>query len=302
MDTKLFLLAAGALVLAACNSNETKTPDPSGEIHLYTEVAAPTRAAEVPTDLQDMQFANGTKVSVMVTDNHDVTNDFLVSYPLQTYTADGIGGLSTSTKQYYPASGNSVNICAYHPYDAPQTFSVAADQTSTANYRASDLMWAKLSNVTKDTPEANRVLKFDHLFSKVIVKLLKGNGVTDAEMNAATITLGDGDLIMGGAFGSDDGSFERDIANKGTLLIATDAGTSLHAAVVVPQDMAGIPLTVALGAGTQSYVIPAPTIFEAGKKYTYTITVNKAELVVTTTIEDWTTPDGWTDPQPNIKV
>ena len=108
MDTKLFLLAAGALVLAACNSNETETPDPSGEIHLYTEVAAPTRAAEVPTDLQDMQFANGTKVSVMVTDNHDVTNDFLVSYPLQTYMADGIGGLSTSTKQYYPIAPKKI--------------------------------------------------------------------------------------------------------------------------------------------------------------------------------------------------
>ena len=296
MDKRIILFAVGALVLAACSSNDPETPANTGEIRLYTEVAAQTRAAEVPTDLQDTQFAAGTGISVMVTDNHDVTNDYLVSYPLQTYTADGMGGLSTSVKQYYPASGNSVSICAYHPYDALQTFSVAADQTSTANYRASDLMWAKLTDVTKETSEADRVLKFDHLFSKVIVKLLKGNGVTDAEMNAARITLGDDDLVMGGTFKSDDGSFERDNTNKGTLLIATDAGTSLHAAVVVPQEMDGKKLTVGFVANdvvyaTQSYVIPSATTFEAGMKYTYTITVNKAELVVTTEIADWTT--GW---------
>lgn len=307
MDKRIILFAVGALVMAACSSNDPETPANTGEIRLYTEVAAQTRAAEVSTDLQDTQFAAGTDISVMVNDN--TTGDIVVTYPLQTYTADGIGGLSTSVKQYYPASGSSVNICAYHPWDAQAslTFSVKADQTSTANYRASDLMWAKLMNVTKDTPEADRVLKFDHLFSKVIIKLLKGNGVTDAEMNAARITLGDNDLVMGGTFGANDGSFERDNTNKGTLLIATDAGTSLHAAVVVPQDMDGKKLTVGFVANdivyaTQSYIIPPATIFEAGMKYTYTITVNKAELVVTTEITDWTTPDGWTDVTETIKI
>ena len=307
MDKRIILFAVGALVLAACSSNDPETPANTGEIRLYTEVAAQTRAAEVSTDLQDTQFAAGTDISVMVNDN--TTGDIVVTYPLQTYTADGIGGLSTSVKQYYPASGSSVNICAYHPWDAQAslTFSVKADQTSTANYRASDLMWARLTNVTKDTPEADRVLKFDHLFSKVIIKLLKGNGVTDAEMNAARIMLGDNDLVMGGTFGASDGSFERDNTNKGTLLIATDAGTSLHAAVVVPQDMDGKKLTVGFVANdivyaTQSYIIPPATIFEAGMKYTYTITVNKAELVVTTEITDWTTPDGWTDVTETIKI
>lgn len=307
MDKRIILFAVGALVMAACSSNDPETPANTGEIRLYTEVAAQTRAAEVSTDLQDTQFAAGTDISVMVNDN--TTGDIVVTYPLQTYTADGIGGLSTSVKQYYPASGSSVNICAYHPWDAQAslTFSVKADQTSTANYRASDLMWARLTNVTKDTPEADRVLKFDHLFSKVIIKLLKGNGVTDAEMNAARIMLGDNDLVMGGTFGASDGSFERDNTNKGTLLIATDAGTSLHAAVVVPQDMDGKKLTVGFVANdivyaTQSYIIPPATIFEAGMKYTYTITVNKAELVVTTEITDWTTPDGWTDVTETIKI
>lgn len=288
MDTRIILFAASALLMGACSSNDPETPERTGEIRLYTEVAAPTRAAEVPADLQDTQFAAGTNISVIVTDNFNLTNEVTVTYPLQTYTADGAGGLTTSLKQYYPASGNSVNICAYHPYDAPQNFSVKADQRSTANYRASDLMWAVLNSVTKDTPEADRVLRFNHKFSKVVVRLLKGEGVTDAEMSTATITLGDGDLIMDGLFNPGDGSFVPETTGTGTLTIAKDAGTSQHAAVVIPQVMTNKKLTVVLGGGTKDYLLPAIT-FQSGKRYTYTITVNKAELVVTTEIADWTT-------------
>ena len=305
MDKRIILFAAGALMMAACSSNETEAPANTGEIRLYTEVAPmQTRAASVATDLQDTQFAAGTDISVMVTDNYNLTTDVTMTYPPQTYTADGTGGLMTSVKQFYPASGNSVDICAYHPWDALLTepFSVKADQRSTANYRASDLMWAKLSNITKDTPASNRVLSFNHLFSKVIVKLIKGNGVSQDEINQAKITLGNNDLVMSGTFDTNIGSFSPETPGTGNILIATDAGTSEHAVVVVPQNMSGKPLTVELGGGKKSFEIPAATIFEAGMKYTYTITVNKAELVVTSTIEDWTTPAGWVDPTPNIKI
>ena len=244
MNTKMFLLAAGMLVITACSSNENETPDPSGEIRLYTEVAPlQTRAADVATDLQDTQFAAGTDISVLVNDN--TTGDIIVTYPLQTYTADGLGGLSTTVKQFYPASGSSVNICAYHPWDAVQNFSVATDQRSTANYRASDLMWAQLTEITKDTPEADRVLRFNHLMSKIVVRLVKGNGVTQDEMDAATITLGDGDLVTSGTFDAGDGTFTPESTGTETMTIATDAGTSLHAAIVVPQNMSGKVLTVA---------------------------------------------------------
>lgn len=305
MDKKIILFAAGVLMMAACSSNETEAPANTGEIRLYTEVAPmQTRAANVAIDLQDTQFAAGTDISVMVTDNYNLTTDVTMTYPLQTYTADGAGGLTTSVKQFYPASGNSVDICAYHPWDAQSTatFSVKADQRSTANYRASDLMWAKLTSITKDTPAANRVLRFDHLFSKVIIKLIKGNGVTQDEIDHAKITLGNNDLVMSGTFASDNGSFSAETPGTGNILIATDAGTAEHAVVVVPQNMSGKPLTVELGGGKKSYEIPAATIFEAGMKYTYTITVNKAELVVTTEITDWSTPDGWTNVTDTIRI
>ena len=307
MDTRIILFAAGVLAMAACSSNDPEVQGNVGEIRLYTEVSAPTRAADNSVALQDEQFAVNTDISVMVTDKGDQNATTLVQYDLTTYRADGSGGLTPMTTQYYPASGNSVEVCAYHPAGATSTFSVAADQRATGDYRASDLMWAQLESINKNTDAAGRMLTFHHLCSKIIVRLVKGSGVTDAEIAAAKITLegGTGDenrLIMGGTFGAGVGTLIADANVTGSITIATDAGTASHAAVVIPQNMGGKKITVALGGGEQSYTFPALTAFEKGTKYVYTVTVNKAELVVTASIENWTTPDGWVDPTPNLKI
>ena len=307
MDTRIILFAAGALVMAACSSNDPEVQGATEEIRLYTEVTTQTRAADDPTALQDAQFAENTDISVMVTDKAD---DNKVHYNLETYRANGSGGLTPVVPQYYPASGSNVDVCAYHPAGVTATFSVAADQRAPGDYRASDLMWAELTDINKNTSAEGRTLHFKHLCSKILVRLVKGNGVTDAEIAAATIKLEGGDggeddlngLIMGGLFATGDGELSADFNNRGTITLATNAGTATHVAVVIPQQMGGKKITVSLGGGTQSYIIPADTEFKKGTKYAYTVTVNKAELVVTATIEDWTTPDGWVDPTPNIKI
>ena len=303
MDTRIILFAAGVLMMAACSSNDPEVQDSAGEIHLYTEVTAPTRAEDDPTDLQDAQFIRNTEISVMVTDK---ATENRVPYNLETYRANGSGGLTPTTPQYYPPSGSNVDICAYHPAGTTNTFTVAANQQSPDDYRASDLMWAQLTDINKNTDAADRVLKFNHLCSKIIVKLIKGNGVTSAEINAASITLEGGgeynQLIMGGTFGAGQGSLTADANNWGTMTITTNAGTAYHAAVVIPQNMNGKKITVALGGGSQSYTI-SDTTFEPGTRYTYTITVNKGELVVSATIEPWT--NAWDEdhtPKPTLKI
>lgn len=304
MDTRIILFAAGALVMAACSSNDPEVQGSADEIRLFTEVTALTRAYDDPAALQNEQFVGNTEISVMVTDK---ATDNKVPYDLETYRADGSGGLTPITRQYYPPSGSSVDVCAYHPAGIGPTFTVAADQTDDADYRASDLMWAQLEDINKNTSVDGRTLQFHHLCSKILVKLVKGNGVTDAEMAAATITLegGDGDakrLIMGGNFGSGTGVLTADPNVTGTITLAENAGTATHAAVVIPQSMSGKRITVALGGGTQSYTIPDDIEFETGMKYAYTITVNKGELIVTASIQDWTAPDGWTPPTPTLKI
>lgn len=301
MNTRKILLAASAILLTACSSNDASTAtDNAAEINLYSEVSTQTRAANVAVDLQDTQFAEGTEVMVMVTDNAETGTT--IEYGLQAYTADGLGGLTTALKQYYPPSGSTVRVCAWHPADAAEMFETATDQRSTADYRRSDLMWATLPAIDKNTPEEGRVLQFKHLFSKILVRLYPGNGVTEEELAGATVTLGTDDLVTSGTFVADEGLFTAAASGTGTLLIATDAGVAVHAAVVVPQNMAGKKISVAVSGGLKGFAIPEGTVFEPGKRYTYSITVNKAELMVTSAIEDWDDPEGWVDPDGHIKV
>lgn len=286
---KYFILAAAAIAMAACSNNEADAPVVNNEIRLFTEVASATRAA---SDLQGAQFANGTAISVQVTDE---ATSGAVTYALATYTADGTGGLTPSAAQYYPASGSAVTIKAYHPANATESFSVQTDQSGNDNYNASDLMWATpLTGVTSTSD--NHTLSFSHLMSKIVVTLAKGTGMEDAEINAATVTLGNSDLITSGTFSTTVGTFTAAESGTGTYKIATNAGTTAHAAIVVPQSVAGKLISVTIGNTTKSYTIPASTTFAAGKVYAYTLTVSKTGLTVTSSINDWTSPNGWTNP------
>ena len=299
MNTRFFLFAAVAMTLAACENNELEVQNNANEIRLFTEVAGQTRASTA-TDLQNTQFAEGTNISVKVTDN--ATSD-AVTYGLVTYTADGSGALSLygGGSQYFPASGSTVDIIAYHPAAAGASdgaFSVQTNQAGddgTANYKASDLMWATpLTGVSREN--GAQTLSFRHLMSKIEVTLVQGTGVTADEIGAATITLGNSDLITSGTFNTATGEFTAAASGTGTYTIATSAGAATpHAAIIVPQNVAGKALTVTIGETARTYDIPEGTSFVTGKKYTYTLTVNKTGLTVSSTISDWDA-DGWIDP------
>ena len=266
-----------ALAFTACSSDaDLQTPDQTTsepkEIRLFSQVAGPaTRAVDNAADLQDTQLANGTKITVKVKENATPTT---VDYALATYTADGSGGLSlpAGVKQYYPASGNGVNIYAFHPMGVAQTFEVKTDQTTDANYKASDLMWASLSNITAASTPAQRTLAFDHLLSKIVVTLVNTAGITDDALATATVTLGNDNLVTSGTFTASTGTFTPASSGTGTITLATNAGAATYAAIVVPQTASGKKINVKIGDQTSNYTISTAT-FEAGKRYTYVLTV-----------------------------
>lgn len=307
------MLAATAGLNVACTSNDEETAaNLPAEIQLFTEIAGQTRAANSAADLQDTQFKNGTMIGVFMGES---SADDFSDYTWHTYTCDGEGGLTTNGTVRFPTSGSSMEIYAVHPLSAQsypdritshtdKDFNVRADQSSTENYLESDLMFAELNGVKASSSITERTLKFNHLLSKIIVKLQKGTGISDDEINSATITLGNDDMVIGGTFVIEVGSFEADPDGTGdaTYTIATNAGTTEHAAIVVPQSVSGKKINVTIGGNTSSYTIPTGTRFEAGKKYTFTFTLTQSpELKITSTsITDWGTTAGWTDPNATI--
>lgn len=306
----LMATAAAAIVMVACNNEETDNW--AGEIRLSSGLAVQqvnsTRAAN---NIQSGQFAAGEKIDVFINEAVNAGETATTSYtqPL-VYTAGGNGSMSTSTSDqpYYPTSGKNVNIYAYYPSgtvtsidaNAEVDFTVVADQSSDANYKASDLMYG--------TPDKNPVgrtknhvnITFKHLLSKVTVTLKQGAGIKNLT-NAKVELL---NVLPTTKLDPSKGTIDEATGTQ-TEITVMDKGTNLSgSAVVVPQtlnqEVEGkrrfIRVTLETGGVLYSQNLTdaeGQTIedikMEAGNEYKYEITVNLTSLDIKSSITEWVT-------------
>lgn len=304
----LMATAAAAIVMVACNNEETDNW--AGEIRLSSGLAVQqvnsTRAAN---DIQSGQFAAGEKIDVFINEAVNAGETATTSYtqPL-VYTAGGNGAMSTSDQPYYPTSGKNVNIYAYYPsgtvtsidVNSEVDFTVVADQSSDANYKASDLMYG--------TPDKNPVgrtknhvnITFKHLLSKVTVTLKQGAGIKNLT-NAKVELL---NVLPTTKLDPSTGTISGAEADKDKIAITVmDKGTNLSgSAVVIPQtlnqEVEGkrrfIRVTLNTGGVLYSQNLtdadnePIGDIeMTAGNEYKYEITVNLTSLDITSSINPW---------------
>lgn len=132
---------------------------------------------------------------------------------------------------------------------------------------------------------------FRHALAKVKVTLKKGDGIEDNDLSTATVTFTGytaGSLGYNGMTGS--GS-NGDITPKTET---ASGGAPTYTALVIPQQMQNkkfIKVTIgADGAARNYFYTPAGSTdanLEAGKQYTYTITVKKTGLQVESVTASW---------------
>jgi len=170
MKTKCFygMLLSAAVLLTACTEDMLDGRRGEVPITLTTTVLEShgpmvTRAG---VDVQSTQLPSGTTFAAEFTGSDVTVNS-------ATYTADGQGGATTATQPYFTLSGTSTTVYAYCPSKPSGTFSVAADQSSDADYRASDLLYATATICKLGTTN----LPFAHKMAKIIVNATVGEGI-----------------------------------------------------------------------------------------------------------------------------
>lgn len=147
---------------------------------------------------------------------------------------------------------------------------------------------------------------FRHALAKVKVTLQKGDGIEDNDLSNATVTFTGyiaGSLGYGGMTGS---------GSNGEIISKTETasgGAATYTALVIPQQMQNqkfIKVTIGVGGAARDYFY-TPTgeddaDLEAGKQYTYTITVKKTGLEVTVTDNGtkWTDESVTTNPDASV--
>ena len=110
------------------------------------------------------------------------------------FTLTDEGAWQSEYDIYYRDNDTKVDIYGYYPYALPSSieaylFEVAKDQTKEAEhgqmaaYEASDFLWAKAENIT---PTESRIaMRFQHKMASARVRLIQGEGWTDAAEFAA---------------------------------------------------------------------------------------------------------------------
>ncbi len=305
----LFLAAASSMVLAACSKDNGQIID-DGQIRLSTaNVISETRSTD--QGLQLTQFANNEKVDIFLVEadasGNVVTGTNVTSYaqPLK-YTADGNGGLkvysgSSEVPQYWPTSGNGLFIYGVYPSgsasdytETAKEFSVKPDQSTDANYKASDLM---VGAPTVKNPVARKSdaveLTFEHLLTKVNINLKKGDGFTDSEFSSIKVSvLNTNPKATFSVTGQTAQASTTETTTK-DIIAGTGLSTSSLkcSAIIVPQTLNASTdfIKVEVGGGNYIYKIDSSDkTFEGKKVYEYNITVNKTGLEVSSKITNWT--------------
>ncbi len=286
-------------MLAACsNENEVGNSSPV-ELNLTSGLTVQQAGTRATTDLQGSQFDKDAQVSVYINEAIQKGQTATTTYaqPL-TYTANGTGGLTTAPQQYFPTSGNGVNIYAVYPTTAKAgtVFTVQTDQSTDANYKKSDLMYGK---PTQNNPVARQNeavnLNFTHLFSKVTVELKSENG--SPKLDGATVTLKSVKPSTTLTANATSGTISESSGEAGDIKVMTVANNALTgSAIVVPQTLATSFIEVTLADGgvltsdnlTDKDGNPIDTVvLEGSKEYKYTITVNLTGLNISSSITPW---------------
>ncbi len=190
----------------------------------------------------------------------------LVDGKMKPYTVNPSGDYATATltsdDPFYWQNTAPIQVSAWWPYtegstDMPPVV-VQADQSSEDNFHKSDYISAENQQVELGGTKA---LQFSHRTAKVVVNPLEaGEGMTDAELQGATIAL------IGVSIGSADDATVTPYQNSIALL--------------PPQTiLANEPfIKVTLGGTTYSYKPDEAINLQAGYQYVFTITVNKTGL------------------------
>jgi len=300
MKTKsyFFFAAISLLTIAACNTNDNEVandqPSAPVPVTLSAQIADLTRAA-ADSSLNYEYIANNSNVTVRIKPSAGST---YADYVYTTTSTPGALALPL-TPPYYPTNNSAIDIIAYHPAKTnaaftlddgqPTDFTVQSDQTTAANYVASDLMWSNgVTGVTKtDDPQP---LNFAHKLCKVYVKATGVGSVTEIysiKLLSVKPTV---------TFDPDDGTVALDNEASTTPVTLFSAGSAISGegvAIIPAQTITGNLLEIVYSDGgtpraTAYYKVEAPgKTFVASKIYYFTLQVSEWEVKGSNTVTDW---------------
>lgn len=279
---KIFTLLAAMAAMVSCSNNVEDVPTiPEAD-------KLPINISTTLTRATDSAYEAGDKVGIFVVNepnslkasgNHVDNMGF-------TYSTTWI----PDTPIYWLDQTTKADFYCYYPYtEAASTtahsFTTKADQSSLANYKASEFLWGKTTGVAPTEEAVN--ITTNHTFSNALVILKPGDGFTEESLAAATKSV----KICG-------------VKTNATINLATGVATAngnatevtpylengQYRALIVPQTTAEGALIVVTVDGVD-YTLSRSMTFKANKQHKFTVTLNKVSNGVNVGIGGWETDE-----------
>lgn len=185
-----------------------------------------------------------------------------------------------------------MDIYAYYPHTdlasiEEEAFSVALDQSTEKNgselggYEKSDLLWAKAEHVQKssDSP-APVMLRFSHICSKVVIRLIKGEFYSGNFPEDAELFIHN--TVPTGVLNVETGSVSRNMFAGAEVIkchkipAASPDELPSFEVILIPQRAASRRPFIELVAGKTSYLVDDTFNFKPGKCYVYNMTLSSS--------------------------
>lgn len=327
----LATLTAMMLTMTACTaeSNETDTAETRQMLFDATVGTGGATTRTVNTSLQTTHISVGNTVGAFIyrkgkiadadpqeidIENFGYKKDY--GYTNKQFTCvDGTSQLYSPTQPIFPQSGEtSVDIYAYAPYNADygtdwattqKTFTVKTDQSSEADYIASDLLWTKFNTddatIQKDETSSHYTIfktPFSHKLTQVKINVIYGDGVPAGTLNNIPVKLvnvlteGTINLKTGTVTASSTRGPVTVFTYKDAVAPATPAvksGTAIIYPHTADELTAGGAIQIEVNGFTYTAALKTTNITElvAGKKYEYNVTVSSTGITFSAAISPW---------------
>ena len=290
---KLFLLATTVCTILSSCSSKSETPEPTP-----TPTPTPEAQVKIPINLSigdytranDTAFTNGDKVGIYVVNYNGATAGTLTPSSNHVnnmqFAYDGSAWASASPI-YWLDKTTHADFYAYYPYTASastsaHSFSVKTDQSTEANYWASDFLWGKATDIAP-TKEAVPI-ETNHVFSNILIYLEPGDGFTAETLAAATKSVKINNVKASATINLATGVATP--AGNATTITPWSVGT-YYRAMIVPQTIAADTDLITVTINGIDYTLSTGATFVANKQHKFTVTINKSSNGVNIGIGGW---------------
>ena len=187
---------------------------------------------------------------------------------------------------YWKDGTTKADFYCYYPYATvtdvtAYKFSVAEDQSTETSYKASDFLWGKTGAVSPSSNAVDITLK--HVCSCMQIKVAAGKGYTQEELNGVIESVTVHGVCAGASINLATGTVTAEGGEK--VIIPWKSG-ECYKALIVPQSVEEVGLIVIL-INKKEYTLRKAFTFEANKRYTFTVTVDKTNNGINVGIGSW---------------